>query len=131
MANIKNLEMAAALSKHHHIDIEKSFLGLRTSVVYQPTQSRVDIYIQDYNTEMGAKLERILKAPADKLESAIEKEGTIEKAAISNIRLELCLSRDRQFAAAQLFSFYDLQYHPVTEPRFIEGREAEQLAKLL
>ena len=130
MASINHLEMAKALSQNPHIQIKKSFFGLHTSVVYTPTQSPVDVSIQDYTAEMGNKLERIINAPAGQIEAAIRKEGRIDKASISNMRLELAFSRDRKFAAAQLFNFYDLQYHPVTEPRFIEGDEAAFLAAL-
>ncbi|MBQ4022498.1 MAG: hypothetical protein II612_00710 [Prevotella sp.] len=131
MPSFKKMEMADAISKHIHVQIEKSFLGMRTNIVYQPTQSLIDCYIQDYTAETGAKIERILKTPVDKMAEAIRQAGPLPKANISNMRLELCLSRDHQFAAAQLFSFYDFKYHAATDVIFIEGEQADILKALV
>lgn len=47
MPNIKNLEMAAAISATGCIAIRKSLFGLLQYAVYEPTQSKVKCIIQD------------------------------------------------------------------------------------
>ena len=49
MPNIKNLEMAAAISATGCIAIRKSLFGLLQYAVYEPTQSKVKCIIQDYS----------------------------------------------------------------------------------
>ena len=48
---------------------------------------------------------------------------------MGNARLDICVSKDRQFIALQLFNYYDLMFHPITDPKIIEGQDAELIAK--
>ena len=130
MANIKNLEMAEALSNSKYITIKSGFLGLSKTAVYNATQSPCDIIQNEYSADMGARVERLLKAPADKLATEL-KNLKLEKVAIGNMRLEAVLSRDRQFAAVQLFRFVDFKYQPVTDLKTYEGHDAELIAAVL
>ena len=68
MPNIKNLEMAAAVSATGCIAIRKSLFGLLQYAVYEPTQSKVKCIIQDYSPSEGDKLLRLLGMPIDKLQ---------------------------------------------------------------
>jgi len=129
MSSIKNLEMAAALSIYHHIEIKKSLFS--TKAVYTPTQSQVKAYILEYNPTEGERVARLLDMPLDKMVADIQENGKPVNGANGNFRLELCQSDDRQFCALQLFRFGDFQYKPVFEPRFYEGKDAEAIAQLM
>ena len=131
MTSISNLEMAKALSSHPHVTIKRVFFSFIQRAIYQPTLSTIDVHIQDYTSEMGAKWEKILNTPEAQLKEVIKQVGEIQKADISNMRLEACISRDRQFLALQLFRFVDFQYHPMTEARFFEGEQVKLFESLL
>lgn len=129
MASIEHLEMSAALVALPEISVKKSFFGLKTNVTYTPTGSSVKVKINEYNTEMGDKLETILKANPDNIASLIAK-GNIEKANLGNVRLEACISDDKQFAAVQLLRFSQLNYAPTTDMVVLKGAAAEAIASL-
>ena len=131
MTNFNNLEMGEAISMHPHIIIKKSFFGLRKQLVYQLTQSPIDIIINDYSAENGALIEKVLMSPKDKLEKTAQSVGKVQKSAIANMRLEVCLSRDHQFAALQLFRFVDFKYQPLTDVHCFEGKNAALVAQVL
>ena len=130
MANIKNLEMAAAVFNHPDINIVKTLFGLSTKTVYSPTQSTVKAVRLDYDAEASTQLERVLKASDDELDHVVPDLG-VKPTNMGNVRLEGCLSADRQFAALQLLRFSDFEYRPVTEPRFYEGHAAEIVSAML
>jgi len=129
MSSIKNLEMAAALSKYEHIEIKKSLFS--TKAIYTPTQSQAKAIILEYTPSEGERVEHLLEMPLDKMAADIQQKGKPAAGANGNFRLELCLSDDHQFCALQLFRFSDFQYKPVFEPRFYEGKDAEAVALLL
>lgn len=129
MASIEHLEMSAALVALPEISVKKSFFGLKTNVTYTPTGSSVKVKINEYNTEMGDKLETILKANPDNIASLIAK-GNIEKTNLGNVRLEACISDDKQFAAVQLLRFSQLNYAPTTDMVVLKGAAAEAIASL-
>lgn len=118
--------MADAVAKHEHINIKKSFFGLKETVVNNQTGSEVEVKQIEYTSDAGKQLEKLLKA--EKVKDILASIGTIEQRPMSNVRLDICVSKDRQFLALQLFNYYDLMFHPVTEPRIFEGQEAELVA---
>ena len=130
MANIKNLEMAAAVSSKNYIHISESFFRWIQKVIYVPTGSRVKVITQEYSTAEGARLEKLLSLPLDKVEADLAAKGQPAPTAVGNYRLEACVSDDRQFCAVQLFRFSDLMYHPLDEPCFFEGEAAATIARL-
>ena len=131
MSNIKNLEMAEAISSKSYISINKSFFGLCQKVIYTPTNSRVKTIREEYSAKEGKRLEQLLTLPADKQEAELASKGKPAVTAMGNYQLQACVSDDRQFCAVQLFRFYDFAYHPLDEPRFFEGKEAETIFKLI
>lgn len=131
MANYSNLEMGVAISNHPHIIIKKSLFGLRKQLVYQPTQSPIDVVINDYDAENGALIERVLRASTENLSKVVEAVGKVKATPIANIRLEACLSRDHQFVALQLFRFVDFKYQPLTDMHCYEGPSASLVAQVL
>lgn len=49
---------------------------------------------------------------------------------MGNMRLDTCISKDRQFVGAQLLRFVDFSYKPVTDMVVYEGKTAEAFAEL-
>ncbi len=129
MSNIKNLEMASALSSKSYIRISNSFFGLSQKVVYVPTGSPVKVLTQEYSSEEGGRLEKLLSMPLGKLKAELASKGKPAATAVGNYQLQACVSDDRQFCAVQLFRFADLMYHPLAEPQFFEGEAAAAIAR--
>ena len=128
MASIKDLEMAAALSSHQHITIKKSLFSRKA--VYEPTQSTLQVSVQEYAPAEGERMSRLLALPPAKLATELQK-GKPQPTPVGHYRLEVCLSADRQFCAMQLFRFDDFRYTPVSEPLFYEGSDVQAVATLI
>lgn len=122
--------MAEAIFANEKISVKKSFMGLSTSVVYTPTSSAVKAIGEEYNQEDGNKIEAVINAKDENLEVAVKAAAGVKPAAMSNIRLEGCLSADHEFVALQLLAYRDLRYSPITDVRIYEGKAAEMVSKL-
>jgi len=129
MPSIKHLEMAGAVSAYQHITIKKSLFS--TKAIYTPTQSPVKAIVLEYTPSEGERVARLLDMPLDKMAAEVQQKGKPEAGANGNFRLEACLSDDHQFCALQLLRIADLSYHPLFEPRFYEGKDAEAIAVML
>lgn len=129
MPSINNLEMAAAISAYKNISIKKSFFS--TKLLYIPTQSPVKSIVQEYNLAEGKRLLQLLDMPIEQMITCIKQNGQPVSTQIGPYRLEVCLSKDCQFCALQLFLFGDFKNNSVFEPRFYEGKDAEIIAHLL
>lgn len=121
--------MATALSAYPHIEIKKSLFS--TKAIYTPTQSPAKAVILEYTPTEGERVARLLDMPLDKMAADIQQKGKPVASAYGNFRLELCLSKDHQFCALQLFRFGDFQYKPVFAPRFYKGKDVKLFTKLL
>ncbi|MBQ7471338.1 MAG: hypothetical protein IJS97_02800 [Prevotella sp.] len=128
MPNVKDLEMAAAISAYKNITIKKTFFSKKA--VYTPSQSPIKVMILDYTPTEGERLTRLLDLPLDKMVTDIQQKGAPKASPIGHYRFEVCLSEDRQFCAIQLFRFVDFKNTPVLEPRFYEGNDVEMITKL-
>lgn len=129
MANIKNLQMWKTICSDSRICISTSFFGLKTTATYLPTNSIIDAYTKEYSPQNGDRLKRILLSPHNNLEDAV---GNFHPEAIpnGNYLLEICQSRDKQFAALLLLQYNHLCYEPVTEEIIFEGIEADLICRL-
>ena len=130
MTSFKNLEMAAAVSSHPHIEVKKSCFGLSSKLVYTLTQSPVKVSVYDYAPADGERVERLLNLSPEKLEQELSEKGAPKTAPVGHFRLEVCLSEDRKFCALQLFRFVDFSYTAASEARFYEGKNVETIVKL-
>lgn len=130
MASFKSLEMADAVSSKSHIEVKKALFGLIQKAVYTPTQSPLKVIQQDYTTEAGDRLKRILNADDSKLEATLQNAGIISPSATGPFRIEALVSADKQFAAVQTLGYSDFQYKPTSDVRFFEGKQAELIATL-
>lgn len=129
MANINQLEMGEFISKHPHITVKKSLFGLSSKVVYEPTQSKVDVLRRDYDQAHGEQLRQLLAKPVVELEK--EGQGSVPQSNIGSVRLEGCLSQDHQFVALQLLTYSDFMYKPMTDVLVYEGKDADVVARIL
>jgi len=125
MANVKNLEMAQEVFSNQHINVKKGFLGLSTTVTYQPTQSRVSARQLEFAPVDGPKIQAMLGLTGDKLANQVKNTGRLSTIPNGNYRLDLAMSDDHQFAALQLFQFKQLGYEQVSEVVIMEDKDAE------
>ncbi len=129
MANIKNLQMWKDICADARIRISKSLFGLKTTAVYEPTQSIIDIRTIEYTPQDGDRLHRILSAPREELAEVID--GFRPKEVPNgNYMLEVARSRDGQFVALLLQQFTRMSYEPVTGTLFFEGDDARIISQL-
>ena len=129
MSSIKNLEMANALSALSCVTIKKSLFG--QTAVYEPTQSPLKVKTLEYAPAEGERMERLLKLPMGNLMLDIQKNGKPQPTVIGHHRLEVCVSKDQQFVALQLFAFVDFKYNAVTELLTYEGDNAAVILQLI
>ena len=128
--NIKNLKMADVIFSNDKISLKKSFMGFSTSVIYTPTGSTVKAIGEEYNQDACNKIEAVINAKDENLEAAVNEAAGVKSAAMSNIRLEGCISADHEFVALQLLAYKDLRYTPITDVRIYEGKSAEIVSRL-
>lgn len=131
MANINKMKMAQTVISNEHITVKKGFLGLSTTVTYQPTGSKVNVTALNYSPEEGPKVKTIIGLKGSELAARVEKTEKIEQDGIGHYHLDLCYSDDHEFAAMQMLQFSDFNYGPVTEPVILEGADAKNILKLL
>ena len=129
MAKINHLEMTENLMTLNDIEVKKGFMGWSIKLIYKPTNSVLKVKEQEYTVEDGKKLASILSSAPENVEAAISK-FPVSAVGMGNMKLEACISQDGQFVAAQLLSFKDFSYQPVTEMKVYIGKTAEAFAKL-
>ena len=112
MASLHNMLMAGTVVGDDRIEVKSSFFGLCKTAVYQPTGSKLTAVILEFPQDRAGELNRIMQTPD------------------GNVRLEALVSADKQFAAAQLFRYNDLMFHPDGNIRYFEGRAAEAISGL-
>ena len=130
MANFKNLAMSEELMSLPQLSIRKGFLGLTSSLVYNPTDSPLRIVRQNYSPEAQPKLANVLEATTIQSLTSALKSLNIKPQPIGTIELQACVSRDGNFVAAQLLQFIDYLYKPVTKLAIFEGEQAQIVSQL-
>jgi hypothetical protein len=127
MENISKMEMANALFNKPYIKTDKKFFGFKTNVTYTRTNSPVVGICLDYSPTEGQKVKEIVEAPSNDLEATIQRIGHPKTSDNGNFRLNICYSKDCEFAVLQLQQFSGFEYHNVGGIRFAEGDEAHKL----
>ena len=130
MANINHLEMYDQLKALPEIEIKKICFGLFTKAVYKPSKSTVKVKQDEYSVEVGGQLRKMLKGDNNTIIELRNKGKKFRKSDMGNMRLDICLSKDHQFAGAQLLQFVDFSYQPITDMIVYEGKTAEAFAEL-
>ncbi|MBR5687524.1 MAG: hypothetical protein IKX36_06155 [Prevotella sp.] len=129
MANINNLEMASAISADSRISFKKALFGKKA--YYNPTGSEIKPYKREYSTENGEIIKKMLSCPSDKLDSFFSSHERPSSTGVGPILVEMCSSSDKQFAAIQAFTFYDLDYHPIQDMQTYEGEMAKKVISFI
>ena len=129
MANITHLQMWKDICADDRIVVSKSFFGLFTNAVYNPTGSPLAASKAEYTREDGERLRRLLSASHDNL---AEEVGTFhpKKTANGNFMAEVCSSHDGSFLAVRIYQFISMNYEPVIGTCCFEGDEARLLRQL-
>ena len=129
MANIKQLQMWNSICADARISVSKSLFGLRTTAVYNPTNSVIDAQTIEMSPADGEQLNRILSTNREKLVQAI---GNFRPKPIvnGNYMAEVCTSRDKAFLAILLHQFTHMIYEPVTDVLIFEGDEARAVGQM-
>ena len=131
MANFRNLKMGQALLNNNNLTVKSTLFGLMKRLVYVPTGSPVKVIRDNYHVDAIAPLQRIIESEPKGLAAAI-KSFRAKKQPIGNVELDICISDDKNFVALQLLQFGDeYAYHPITEPVFFEGEQAQLVATIL
>lgn len=131
MANFNNLQMANALLAHEKLSVKSILFGLKKRLVYIPTGSPVKVIRDNYHADAVDQLRRIIESDDKGLAAAV-KSFRAKKQPIGNVELDICLSEDKNFVALQLLRFGDeYAYHPITEPAFFEGEQAQLVSSIL
>ena len=111
------------------ISVSKSMLGLKTTAVYNPTQSVIDVRTYEYSPQDGDRLRSILSSHIKDAAEAID--GFHPKNVPNgNYMLEVAHSRDGHFVALLLNQFQKMSYEPVTSTLIFEGADAQIISKL-
>ena len=129
MANIKNLQMWNTICNDSHISISKSFFGMRTTVTYLQTGSKIKAKTNEYSPSDGEHLKSILNKPKEQIAKSI---GDYRPRPIvnGNYKMEICVSEDGEFIVFQLFQFNRLNYEPVSDLYLFEGNDAKIIGKM-
>lgn len=123
--------MGQALLNNNNLRVKSALFGLKKQLVYVPTDSPVKVIRDNYHADAIAPLQRIIESDSKGLVAAI-KSFRAKKQPIGNVELDICISDDRNFVALQLLQFGDeYTYHPITEPAFFEGEQAQLVASIL
>ena len=127
MENISKMEMATALFNQIYIKTEKNFFGLKTKITYAPTNSPVVGTSLEFAPAEGQKAKAILEASPAELNAVLQKNGRPQTGENGNMKLNLCYSRDHEFAAFHLQQFSGFEYRTIIETRFATGNDAKKL----
>ena len=129
MTNIKHLQMWNSICADARIGISKSLFGLRSTAVYNPTNSVIDARTIELSPADGEQVRRILSSSRENLAQAI---GNFRPKPVvnGNYMVEVCTSRDGAFLAILLQQFTRMSYEPVTDVLIFENDEARTIAKL-
>ena len=127
MANIKKLGMAEQLLANPHISIRKSFFGLATAYIYNPTGSKIKVVQKNYNPGDGDSIKHMLSLGVESLKKGLKGKGLPQPIGIGNMQLNICYTEDHQFLAIQMEQFMDYLYQPTTDLVVAEGEDAQQI----
>ena len=130
MANITSLQIWDEICTDARLGVSKSLFGLRTTVTYRPTGSKLDANIAGYSPADGAQIKRIIE---NFHESTVKDLGNFRPKAIpnGNYQVEVCASQDGEYLAVMMYQFIHLGYEPVTGMHTFEGEKARLLKQIL
>lgn len=128
MSKFNSIGISSIVALHPKVEIHK-FFGLFERVSYQPTHSAIVSYRNFYGLQEAQVFLQIAETedPTSCLKNAEEMQ-TVED---GDYCLDLCMSKDCQFAAFQVFERKKGEYIPYSKLRFLEGDSARIFENLL
>lgn len=126
MKDISKMEMAKTVFGHPSIKVEKAFFGLKTKVTYTKTNCAVKGLCLEYTLDDGKKIIDFLNAEEGSIDDAVQKIGKLSTSDYGSLRLALCYSEDKRFAALQLYKYQNFSYITDGKVWIYEGDDAEK-----
>ncbi|HEY9551098.1 MAG TPA: hypothetical protein VIQ97_02330 [Prevotella sp.] len=130
MATINQLQIAKKLIETNHISIRKSFFGLIQKPFHTTTGSPISCYQYHFTADVAEQVVRLLNQPTDQFAQSLQSKEPFKSLTHGNVRVELCLSADKQFAALMALRYADFKYTPASDMKVLEGSQAEAIAAL-
>ena len=124
----QGLKESVALQSY--ITRKSTFFGLINRLVYAPTDSRLNFTCRYYAPILREELKELFALGGQVLEKRLAKMNRFEQAVNGNLLVECCVSADKEFAALQLKHFEQIDYQPISDVRFLQGKSAMQAAKI-
>lgn len=131
MSLTNDKEMDDSLHNQSNISVKKSFFGLKETIFYNPTKSKIDGGDLELDPDNGDKIKELLELPDDTICQLTSKMDHLLPAENGMYDLSYCYSKDHKFAALQLTKYMSFEYRPVTAIRFVENETAESLLRIL
>lgn len=131
MSLTNDKEMDDSLHNQSNISVKKTFFGLKETLFFNPTKSRIDGGDLELDPDNGDKIKELLELPDDTICQLTSKMDHLLPAENGMYDLSYCYSQDHKFAALQLTKYMSFEYRPVTAIRFVENETAESLLKIL
>ena len=131
MSFTNDREMNDFLHNQSNISIKKTFFGLKETLFFNPTKSKIDGGDLELDSDNGDKIKELLELPDDTICQLTSKMDHLLPAENGMYDLSYCYSQDRKFAALQLTKYMSFEYRPVTAIRFVENETAESLLRIL
>lgn len=131
MSLTSNREMDSSLLNQSNISVKKTFFGLKETIFYNPTKSKIDGGDLELNPNDGDKIKELLELPDDTICELAPTMNPLVSVENGMYDLSYCYSQDHKFAALQLTKYMSFEYRPVTAIRFVENETAESILKIL
>lgn len=128
MSKFNTIEISNLVALHPKVEVHK-FLGLFERVSYLPTRSNIESYRNYYDAREADVLQKI--AEGDDPQTALEAAEEMQTSNNGNYRLDICMSKDCQFAAFQVFEREHGEFVPYSKLCFLEGNQAQVFENLL
>ena len=125
MSLTNDREMDDSLHNQSNISIKKTFFGLKETLFFNPTKSKIDGGDLELDSDNGDKIKELLELPDDTICQLTSKMDHLLPAENGMYDLSYCYSQDHKFAALQLTKYMSFEYRPVTAIRFVENETAE------
>lgn len=131
MSLTNDREMDYSLHNQTNISVKKNFFGLKETLFFNPTKSKIDGADMELDPCSGEKIKELLELPDETICELASKMDHLLPAENGMYDLSYCYSQDHKFAALQLTKYMSFEYRPVTAIRFVENETAESLLKIL
>lgn len=132
MTTYSKMEMGQELASLNHISIEKKMFGLRNEAVFSPTGSKIEGFELYVTPKALGLVESILNAEEEKdIDNLLNQGKPIEYSANGCEKLDICMSKDKNFIALQRFCYKDFYYRKSSDVKFFEESAAKKVAALL